>query len=122
MLLPPGFGPSSRYVSISASRSNSQMVEPLSIQKLDAVAVKVPTWLVNVVAIGSVIASWVKLTPSVPAMKGSAGLTTVLWLGILCAIFFGALWTSVERIAGSHIGAGGGDAPPTGWLAVALSL
>lgn len=98
------------------------MVEPIDVQKLDAVAKKMFSVAGTLAGFASLIVSFAQLSPSRPVMAGIGGFNVVLHLSVLTAIAWGLLWRLIERSFGWDFGAGRGEAMPSGWSAVGLGV
>jgi len=85
-------------------------------------AVKVGTVLANLSSIVGFSFCIAERTSNLPTKSGLTGLNVVFHLSVLTAIAFGVLWSLAERQFGWSFGAGGGDALPSGWSAVVLSV
>ena len=98
------------------------MVQPIEIQKLDALAKKLCSVAGTLVTFAALIYSFSRLSPSRPAMAGVSGFNIILHLALLTWVAYGILWRAAEKLFGWDFGAGRGDRAPSGWSAVILGL
>ncbi len=76
----------------------------------------------HVASIASLAYTIADRASSIPGTSGVSGLNVILHLALLTAIAPGTLWTIAEKIFRWSWGAGGGDTPPAGWVAVVMSF
>ena len=98
------------------------MIAPATAKATETVALKLGCLIANLASIAGFLFYLVDRTSASYSPSGLSGLNVVLHLSLLTCLGYGILWASAERIFHWDYGAGAGEALPTGWSAVALSL